>query len=398
MFCLTALPLPHVHAFSIYFDADRTSHLASALAIEQGFKVALAQNSNQLNGRPIQFVTLDHRGNVLRSKRNMDAFLADPDALIYVGGLHSPPLIKYREFINQQGILTLVPWAAGDPITRYPSPNNFVFRLSVDDSKVGKILFDYALSQGCKSPHLLLEETGWGKSNYKNMNLAAELRGQDRPKVTWFSWGINEVDARLIMKDLVNSQAQCILMVANAREGALLVNASVAIDSRLPLYSHWGITGGNFAKNVSYEIREKAQLRFIRSCFNFYSSPETPISRAVYHQAQQLFPQQFVDKNIAAPAGFVHGYDLGKIVVAASQSVIFTSDIVENRKRLKQALETFDAPVDGLIKRYQQPFSVFSVENRDAHEALGPDDLCMAFYDTNNAVKLLSSAKSGANN
>ncbi|KJY89060.1 hypothetical protein TW84_12820 [Vibrio neptunius] len=374
----------------IYLDADRTGHLESALSIEHGVKVAFSQQGNQISGIPVEFVTTDHRGNVLRSKKNMDRFLKDSDGLVYIGGLHSPPLIKYREYINKSKMLTLVPWAAGTPITRYPSTEeNYVFRLSVDDSKVGRILVNYALSQQCKQPHLMLENTGWGKSNHKAMMSALPEDLVERVKTSWFDWGIKDVDARILIREAQSSGGDCVLLVANSREGKLIVESVASVGVEMPIYSHWGITGGKFAQNVPFTIREKANLHFIQSCFNFYSSESNRFNQNVFKDAQTLFPAYFEDTNIEAPAGFVHGYDLAKVFLQAASTVELTDDAEENRIALKQALESMDVPVQGLIKEYRTPFIPFTEDNFDAHEALGADDFCMATYDDKNAVKLI---------
>ncbi|MCG9682444.1 ABC transporter substrate-binding protein [Vibrio sp. Isolate23] len=373
----------------VYLDADRTGHLESALAIEHGVKVAFAQQGNQISGIPVEFVTTDHRGNVLRSKRNMDRFLKDNNGLVYFAGMHSPPLMKYREYINKSKMLTLVPWAAGTPITRYPSAeDNYVFRLSVDDSKVGKILVNYALEQQCKQPHLVLENTGWGKSNHKAMMSALPKDLTEQVKTSWFNWGIKNVDARILIREAQSSGADCVLLVANSREGKLIVESVADIDIEMPIYSHWGITGGKFAQNIPFSIREKANLHFIQSCFNFYSSELNTFSQNVFRDAKNLFPAYFEDTNIEAPAGFVHGYDLAKIFIEAASRIELTDNVESNRIALKNALESSDIIVQGLIKEYQSPFSPFSEDNFDAHEALGADDFCMATYDDKNAVKL----------
>ena len=374
----------------IYLDADRTGHLESALSIEHGIKVAFSQHGDQIAGVPVEFVTTDHRGNVLRSKKNMQRFLEDSQGLVYVAGLHSPPLIKYREYINKSKILTLVPWAAGTPITRYPvAEDNYVFRLSVDDSKVGKILVNYALAQSCKQPHLLLENTGWGKSNHKAMMAALPESLQDKVKTSWFNWGIKDVDARILVREAQSSGGDCVLLVANSREGKLIVESVSEVNIELPIYSHWGITGGKFAQNVPYEIREKVKLRFIQSCFNFYSSESNSFNQAVFAKAKAMFPAYFEDTNIKAPAGFIHGYDIASVLITATNNIKLTQDPEANRTVIKAALESISEPTQGLVKKYQKPFSPFSEDNFDAHEALGSDDYCMAMYDDKDAVKLL---------
>ena len=384
-FCTHASP----QRLKIYFDADRTGHIESAMSIEQGFKVAFAQVGNKLNGIPIEFVVLDHRGNVRRSQKNMERFLQDQEALVFVGGLHSSPLIKYRDFINESKLLTLVPWAAGGPITRYPSKDNYVFRLSVDDKKVGKHLVDFALQQKCSKPHMMLENTAWGKSNQRSISAALQEAGVSGVGETWFSWGINEAQARLLLETTKREGIDCLLMVAGAREGALIVNAVADLELTLSIYSHWGITGGHFAQDVPFATRNKANLNFIQSCFNFYSSKENTLNQQVFTDAQRLFPAQFSSTNIAAPAGFIHGYDLGKIFISAAKNVTLGNDMEKNRMALKQALESITQPIDGLIKQYNAPFSEFSTDKPDAHEALNANDLCMALYDDKNAVKLI---------
>ncbi|WP_114785807.1 ABC transporter substrate-binding protein [Vibrio tetraodonis] len=374
----------------IYLDADRTGHLESALSIEHGIKVAFSQNGDQIAGVPVEFVTTDHRGNVLRSKKNMQRFLEDSQGLVYVAGLHSPPLIKYREYINKSKILTLVPWAAGTPITRYPSAeDNYVFRLSVDDSKVGKILVNYALSNRCKQPHLVLENTGWGKSNHKAMMAALPEELRNKVKTSWFDWGIKDIDARVLIREAQSSGGDCALLVANSREGKLIIESVSETGINMPVYSHWGITGGQFAQNVPYEIREKAKLRFIQSCFNFYSSESNSFNQAVFEKAKTMFPAYFETTNIKAPAGFIHGYDIASVLIAATNKITLTQDAQANRTAIKAALESMNKPVQGLVKTYQKPYAPFSDDNFDAHEALGSKDYCMAMYDEKDAVKLL---------
>ncbi len=393
MLCLQSLTanaaLPQV--LKIYLDADRTGHQASALSIEMGFKTAFAEIDNRIANIPVEFVTTDHRGNALRSYKNMERFKHDPAGLAYVAGLHSPPLIKYREYLNESGLLTLVPWAAGAPVTRYPSTEkNYVFRLSVDDSKVGKVLVDHAIKEGCSNPHLVLESTGWGKSNHKAMSKALMSSDKSRAKaaVTWFDWGISDTNARMLMREVQAAGSQCILLVANAREGQLILEAINDLNLNLSVYSHWGITGGNFAKQVPHAVRDSANLQFIQSCFNFYKTELSPFQAEVFKRARQRFPAQIRDDYIQAPAGFVHGYDLAKVFIQAADQVDFNTDITLTRKALKQALESIQTPVQGLLKVYNQPFQPYSSGNPDAHEALTSDDICMAKYDKHDRIVL----------
>ncbi|MDP2572187.1 ABC transporter substrate-binding protein [Vibrio penaeicida] len=380
-------------SINIYLDADRSNYIESARSIEQGIKTAFQEVDNTIQGREVNFVVLDHKGNSVRSKKNMVKFLNDPNALVLFAGLHSPPLIKYREYINKSKILILVPWAAGAPITRYPSKENWVFRLSVDDKKAGERMASFAVkNRKCKAPHLLLEETPWGKSNQRNMTVAIKNFGLAEPNVTWFNWGINESGARIKIREIRRANADCILMVSNASEGVQIVNAmaSFPLGERLPVVSHWGITGGDFAEKAPHTVRSRLDLYVIQTCFSFLSSSQTAFSSNVLKRAIQLFPSEIQSAtDINAPTGFIHGYDLSRVLIQALSQISLSDDMETNRSMLRLALENIDIPVKGLVKTYHKPFHVFSTDNPDAHEALGLEDLCMAKFNQTNNISVI---------
>jgi len=134
--------------FNIYLSADQSGAKASGKSIEQGIRTALAEVNNKIGNINVKLIIQNHRGSTPRAKKHLSQYLKDPDALVLFSGLHSPPLLANREFINKSGILVLDPWAAAGPITRYPSSENWIFRLSIDDSKAGYTITKFALSEG----------------------------------------------------------------------------------------------------------------------------------------------------------------------------------------------------------------------------------------------------------
>jgi branched-chain amino acid transport system substrate-binding protein len=378
----------------LYIDADQTGAKQSSQAIERGIRTALSEVDNKLGGRNVSIVIKDHRGNSRRSKANMQAYLDDTAGLAIFAGLHSPPLLENREFINNSGILVLDPWAAAGPITRYPSRENWIFRLSVDDTKAGHIIVNHAYERGFTRPALLLENTGWGRSNETTMKKAAgEITDAfSISEVFWFNWGLQEEAARITLRNIAGSGADCILLVANAPEGKMIAQAMVTLEEelRLPICSHWGITGGDFAEVINLETRAKLDLTFLQTRFSFVNGPDTPLSRRVFEQAQALFPDIQAVEDIEAPTGFIHAYDLTKLLIAAMDRIALTCDIAVDRNALRAALELIETPVQGLIKEYRQPFRQFDVtDDPDAHEALSIDDLCMARYGAKNEIILI---------
>ncbi|MAG77058.1 MAG: hypothetical protein CL811_09890 [Colwelliaceae bacterium] len=375
----------------IYHDSDYSNHQNSADAMRMGFLTALAEIEHDFPGVKFELIKKDHRGNSNRSLLHMRQYLKDPQALAMVGGLHSPPYIKHRKFINEQQILLLIPWAAGGPITRFPSSNNSVFRLSIDDTKAGFRIVEFAQQKmQCQRPHLLLERTPWGESNHKTMTQA--LGKSTTSAVTWFSWDLKQNEAKIMLRNTLESGPDCLLFVGNAVEGRAFVEAMAALpkNQRVPIISHWGITGGSFYQQVKDAINTKVDLHFIQSCFSLRDKPYTDNTQQVINTAIHLFPTQFSKPELLpAPAGFIHSYDLAKIFFTSLKSIDLKADIVELRQAVREKLEALEQPVDGLIKRYVSPFSKWSAQKSDAHEALGLEDFCMARYDTAGGISVL---------
>ncbi|MDA9004101.1 ABC transporter substrate-binding protein [bacterium] len=390
----TTTPSTTEKVLTLYHDADWSNHTESAQSIWRGVETALSQVDYRIQGYRIELVKKDHIGNVALSRKNMTDFMADKQALAIISGIHSPPLIKYRTFINENKLLTLVPWAAGGPITRHPSTENWVFRASVDDTKAGEVLVSFALNKkGCKAPHLLLENTPWGHSNLKSMSLALNQYGQTSIQTTRFDWNMKGYTAKSKLQSIIEQGADCILLVSNSLEGAeiALAMASMLPEKRLPIISHWGITAGHFHKTVNKDVRQGIDVSFIQSCFSFMQKPLSSKGDAVLSQAKKLFPEAIkAPIDIRSPVGFIHGYDITLLLLQALKQVTLTDDMLQNRDAVRKALEDLNQPVEGLVKTYEKPFSVFSDTNNDAHEALGIKDYCMANYGLNDEIILLT--------
>ncbi len=388
IFILTAWPLlafaDEKKVVKIYHDSDWANSLESSEAIWRGMQVALKEVDFKVNGTRIELVKKNHSGNVTRSLRNMKEFLSDDQAIAIFSGMHSPPLITHRRFINENKIPVLVPWAAGGPITRYPSNQNYIFRLSVDDTKAGEVLVDHAATQyGCVQPYLILENTAWGDSNSRNMKAALQRRGKFAAGIKRFDWSLKSHVARSIIDDVVQERGECIILVSSASEGAQISIAMSDLEAkdRIPIISHWGITGGNFHERVVFERRNKIDISFIQTCFSFLNEPMPPVAKSVFESLQSLHPEKIKQpEDITSPVGLIHAYDLTKLFIAALEKVELTDSITANRDLLKDALESLNEPILGLVKTYQNPFTEFSNSNLDAHEALSQDDICMGFY------------------
>jgi branched-chain amino acid transport system substrate-binding protein len=377
--------------YTIYLDADFSGATTSSLAIQQGITTALAEVNHKMQGIQFELVIKDHRANSLRSLRNLERFLEDEHALMVFSGLHSPPLLANKSFINDNKILVLDPWAAAGPITRSSSAQNWIFRLSIDDSNAGSFISKKALEQGFRKPYLLLEDTGWGRSNEKTMTQALEESSIKPVGLSWFNWGTGNNHAKVLLRDIQASGADVIFFVGNSVEGITFINAMVELppNIHLPIRSHWGITGGDFTQKVPVAHREVVDLQFIQTNFSFVNNNLSSFAKSVLALGIKSNESLKNKGDIKAQTGFVHAYDLTKIVISAIGQVELTGNKDQDKVMIHHALEHLVKPVQGLLKTYRQPFSPFSQQNLNAHEALTITDYSMGRYNSKDDVVLL---------
>lgn len=387
-----AEPTAEAEPLRLHVDAARSGGAGdSGLAIEYGLRVALDSLGNTIGGCPVELTLADHRGSSIRSKRHLEKFLQDPRGLAVFSGLHSPPLLAYREFINQHGILLLDPWAAAGPITRSPSRPNWIYRLSVDDNFAGEALVRVAVDNHQYSrAGLLLEQTGWGDSNLKTMQRALRERNLEIAALQRFRWGMGRARAAEIMANFLAAEVDSIFLVANVEEGAHLVNAMADLPAhkRIPIFSHWGITGGQFVELVGAHTLAKVDLRVLQTRFSFLT-PELPeFAREKFKTLTRLVPAIREYKDLKASSGFAHAHDLTLLLDQAARGMDCTAPVENLRSLIRNRLEQLEQPVKGLVKTYHRPFRAPLVTGDDSHEALGIDDLTLGTFGETGEINL----------
>jgi branched-chain amino acid transport system substrate-binding protein len=340
----------------------------SAQAVELGVRTAIAEINaagGVLQGRRLEVVTKDHRSIPARGIRNIEEFAAMPDLVAVFGGRFSPVVIEELPVLKATQTLFMAPWSSADAIVDNRMQPNYVFRLSLRDTLAMPKLLGYAKARGLNRVGLLLTNTSWGRSN----RAAAEQylgRNSDiaLAATAWYNWR----DTSLVDKyqTLRKAGAQAVVLVANDDEAAILVREMAALPAaqRIPILSHWGITGGEFVKQAGPALQQ-VDLSVIQT-FNFFEADKAQRERFLRNAAKVSDVRRIED--IKAPVGVAHAYDLMHILARA---IVLAG--TTDRKRVRDALEKV-RNYRGLIKHYAQPFTA------SRHEALGESELMIARY------------------
>ena len=209
------------------------------------------------------------------------------------------------------------------------------------------------------------------------MVAALQRRGAQPAGIEWYNTGAKSVEKQL--EALRSAGADVVMLVAQPAGGTLTVQnmASFAPADRLPIISHWGVTGGRFYEAVE-DALEEIDLTFLQT-YSFHE-PTFP-ERA--QQLMQAYCAKFDDCDmpgaIVAPVGTAHAYDLVHLLALAIQKA-GTID----RMQVRQALEELER-YQGLVRNYERPFTP------NHHDALDITDFRLAEYDNDGSVVPLPS-------
>ena len=356
----------------IGLDADMSAVAKEGgIAIQRGAIIAIAEinSAGGVLSRPLELIIKDHRGNPARGVANIKAFSKQPDLVAVLGGVHTPVVLKELPIIHDSDIIYLVPWAAGTPIVKNGYKPNYVFRISVRDEEAGKVLIKQAKKLGVSKVGLLLESTGWGRSNEKSMTSAAAENGVSIAAIEWFNWGQKEMTKEI--SSLIEQGAEAILLVANAPEGIVAAKSLLKLEQakNLALISHWGIASGAFVEGIGLDDLAKLNL-FVLQTYSFTKPTNPTLNNQVLKAYQSMFDSSITAQSIPGAVGTAHAYDLIHILAKA---IIKANSIKANDIRA----ELEDLPFhEGLVKTYRPAFT------KDKHDALWAEDYFISYFDS----------------
>ena len=353
----------------------------SGEAIRRGLAIAMHEinEAGGILGRKFDLVQRDNRGLPDRGVDNIGELADIPNLVAVFGGISTPVALAELPIIHERKVLYLGPWAAGTPVVDNGYEPNYVFRVSVRDQHAGPFLIKAALDRGFKRPGLLLWRTGWGRSNEKAMTSAMAEMGVTPAGTEWFN--TSERDLSDQIEKLVLAGADVIMLVANSDEGlnAVQAMASRQKEHRLPIISHWGITGGDFFGKGRAAI-EEVDLTFLQT-YSFFQPSFPQKADEIYRTYCERYGPCDGRNDIFSPVGTAHAYDLLHLLKAAIENAGTT-----DRAAVRDAMENLQRH-DGLVRVYDPPFTP------DRHDALDASDFRLCRYGPDGEIMPLSLAQ-----
>lgn len=342
----------------------------SAEAVRLGIQIAIDEINHAggvLHGRPLQLLEKANSSLPARSANNLKEFAAVPDLVAVYCGRFSPVVLETLPLIHQLQLPLLDPWAAADAIVDNGYAPNYVFRLSMKDSWATNAMLSYLERRHIKRVGLMMLNTSWGRSTKKAAeDYLSRAPGQVIVATQWINWDDKEESVLAKYLQLRGAGAQAVLLTANAEEGALLAKVMLKLPmaERVPIVSHWGVTGGKLPALVGADFY-KLDFRVVQT-YSFIDQ-HSPQAVNVISAHNRLTGGKSA-RDIPSPVGVAHAYDLTHILAKAINLAGST-----DRQAIRAALEQVPSH-NGLIRKYAPPFT------GKRHEALAESDVFLARY------------------
>lgn len=336
-------------------------------AIRQGILIAVDEINaagGVLGGRKLALIETDNRSVPARGIENARKIAENPDVVAMFCGRFSTVVIETIDTIHKYGLPLLDPWASSDKIVDNGRTPNYVFRLSLKDSWAVPEMLSYAGSRGFKNIGVLVPNVAWGRGNHELLKKMVPAKGMKIVDTQWFNYGDKGfMDKYQLLR---KAGADALIIITPETEGAILIKEIAVLPEkdRLPLISHWSITGSDFPMLAGPAL-QKVDMAIVQT-YSFIGASGKKAAQVV-NEAKRLFGKRSVAE-IVSPVGLAHAYDLTHILARAVNKAGST-----DRKGVRNALEQL-GPYDGLIKSYARPFTPAR------HEALSREDVFMARY------------------
>jgi branched-chain amino acid transport system substrate-binding protein len=345
----------------------------SGEAITRGLNIAIDEinaKGGLLGGRKLELVQRDDESTPPKGLTAARELVFKEKVAVIFGGIDSPVALAMVPLLNKEKVPHVAVWAAGTGITRNGANPNYIFRVSAVDVLVDVKLLDYAKTKyGAKKAGLILVNNPWGESNEKGLIEAVKsMPGMEIAGVEKFE--TNDVDMVPQLTRLKDKGADVLILVGNAAPGAQVMKARERLSWKVPVVSHWGISGGRFPELTGPTAGE---AHFVQT-YSFFGK-QSPVGERVLAALKAKYPAIKGPGDIFAPIGTANAYDAMHLVALAIEQAKSTDG-----DAIRTALEDLKASHQGLIKTYNKPFAP------DNHDALGAADYIMVHYDGDNVV------------
>lgn len=295
-------------------------------------------------GRPMQLVERDDEAKNERGAQVAQDLIHREKVVASVGIINTGVILASARFYQDAKIPVITPGPTGTAVTQLfqppEYPDNYVFRVSLQDSIQADMIADEAVTKRkYKKVAILADSTNYGQLGREDMVKSLDARGVKPVAVEKFN--VRDVDMTPQLLRAKSAGAEAILTYAVGPELAQIANGMAKLGWKVPIIGSHTLSMPNFIETAG----ANAEGAIFPQTFLPGQTAKGDAFLANYKKTYKL--ERIAGLGWAAP-----GYDTVYLLAAAIKQAGSTDG-----PKIREALENLKDPVEGALMRYTQPFT-----------------------------------------
>jgi branched-chain amino acid transport system substrate-binding protein len=298
------------------------------VAIENGFRMALAEQGGKLGGREVEFFKVDDESEPSKGVENATKLVQRDKVDVLVGTVHSGVQMGIQKVARESGVLSLIPNAGVHAATRALCAPN-VFRTSFSNSQPTRALGKVMMDKGHKKTVWITWKYAAGDEAFEGFKEGYTAAGGTIIKELGLPFPNVEFQALLTEIAALKPDAVACFFAGGGAAKFIKDYAAAGLKDKIPLY------GSGFLTEGVLDAAGPAADGIITT-MHYSDSLDTARNRAfrlAYAKAYKAQPDVYA----------VQGYDTGLLLVQGANAV--KGDLT-NKAALYTAMENarIDSP------------------------------------------------------
>jgi branched-chain amino acid transport system substrate-binding protein len=318
------------------------------------YAVAEINAAGGVLGRPLQLVERDDESRNERGVQIAEELIHRENVVASVGIINSGVGLASVRLYQAAKIPVVTPGPTATAFRDQMPPKlpvSYFFRVSLpDDVQAAMMIEEAVVRSGFKRVAVLADSTNYGQLG--RQELVNVLAAKSMKPVTVDKFNIGDVDMTPQLLRAKEAGAEALLVYGVGPELAQLANGMVKLGWKIPLIGSWTLSMPNFIDNAG------AAGNGARMPLTFVADGATGKQKVLVDALSKLYS----NGRVPAPSWAAQSYDAVYLVAAAIRQAGSTDG-----DKIRQALENLQKPYDGMVRRYDKPFSASN------HEAFNGD-------------------------
>jgi branched-chain amino acid transport system substrate-binding protein len=275
-------------------------------AIENGFRLSLAEQGGKFAGREVEFVKVDDESDPSKATDNVNMLVKRDNVDVLIGTVHSGVAMAMAKVAKETGTLLIVPNAGADAVTGAMCAPN-IFRSSFSNWQPGYAMGEVMAKKGHKKVVTITWKYAAGDESVKGFKEAFEKGGGTVVKE--LSLPFPGVEFQALLTDIAATKPDAVYTFFAGGGAVKFVKdyAAAGLKKSIPLYGSGFLTDGTLDAQGADAEGLFTTLHYADSL----NTPKDNAFRLAYVKAYKLQPDVYA----------VQGYDAAQILSVGLKAV-----------------------------------------------------------------------------